>query len=73
MQVRDNDDSQMLTNAEKQFAFLGIFSGETGLTEHTVELEGLTITQKIGSNVGVVWYANLVEEIIEHGIEIPKP
>jgi hypothetical protein len=60
-------DGQVCSAKEKQFAFLGIFSGEPIKLERPVELEGMIITEKAGFNVGVVWYANLVEEIISNG------
>jgi len=66
-------EGQLLQSAEKQFAFLGIYSGEPFRLEQPVELESLTIIQKTGFNVGIVWYANLIEEIIDQGVEIPRP
>lgn len=65
-------DGQVLHAKEKQFAFLGIYSGEPFLEGRTIEAEDLTIKQKLGFNLGIVWYAWLVEEIIDKGIEF-KP
>ena len=54
-------DSKVLHSAEKQFAFLGIYSGEPEYTT-PIELDDLTIIKKSGFNLGIVWYAELVEE-----------
>jgi hypothetical protein len=54
--------------SEKQFAFLGIFSGEPFVEGRVFETENLTITERLGFNVGIVWYADLVEEIVNDGI-----
>ena len=59
----------MFTSKEKQFAFLGIYSGEPFREGRTIEADDLVIKQKLGFNVGVVWYAWLVEEIIDRGIK----
>ena len=56
---------------EKQFAFLGIFSGEPTYQE-AVAIGDLTITQSSGFNLGIVWYAHLVDEIIENGISLSQ-
>jgi len=61
-------DGQLLHSKEKQFAFLGIYSGEPFKLERPIELDDMVITQKSGFNVGIVWYAHLVEEIIEKGV-----
>ncbi len=60
-------DSRLFSAKEKQFAFLGIYSGEPFKLERPIELAGMIITEKSGFNVGMVWYAHLVEEIIGHG------
>jgi len=57
-------------NSEKQFAFLGIFSGELCQQHHPIEFEDITITRKSGFNVGIVWYGQLVEDIINNGIKL---
>jgi hypothetical protein len=53
---------------EKQFVFLGIYSGEP-LLEHQpiVDTDDLTVVRKIGVNAGIVWYGSLVDEIIKVG------
>ena len=61
---------QLLSSNEKQFAFLGIFSGEPKYEESPVVVGDLTITQSSGFNLGIVWYADLVEEIIDKGIPL---
>ncbi len=58
---------QILHAKEKQFAFLGIFSGEPVKLEQQIETDSMTIQLKTSFNVGVVWYAHLVEEIIKNG------
>lgn len=61
---------QLLHSSEKQFAFLGIYSGEPFREGRTIEVEDLIIKQKLGFNVGIVWYAWLVEEIIDNGVKL---
>lgn len=53
---------------EKQFAFLGIYSGEPYQAHSPIEFDDLTIIRKTGFNVGIVWYGHLVEEIISRGV-----
>jgi hypothetical protein len=60
------DGAVMFAN-EKQFAFLGVFSGEPFFEEQPLEFEDLTIIRKLGFNVGIVWYGYLVDEIITSG------
>lgn len=60
-------DGKMMYSKEKQFAFLGIYSGEPFTQLPPLELDGLTIVGRPGLNVGIVWYAELVEEIIKQG------
>lgn len=60
-------DGKMMFAKEKQFAFLGIYSGEP-IAEYTpIEMEDITIIRKSGFNLGIVWYGYLVEEIISSG------
>lgn len=63
-------EGQVFQASEKQFAFLGIYSGEPFREGRTIEAEDLVIKQKLCFNVGVVWYAWLVEEIIDKGLEL---
>ena len=62
------DGGQLLRAQEKQFAFLGVFSGEPFLEGEPVELDGMVITKKSGFNLGIVWYGNLVRDLIDHGV-----
>ena len=55
---------------EKQFAFLGVYSGDHTLLDEPVEVGDLTITRRTSLDLGVVWYADLVEEILDGGIEL---
>jgi len=60
-------DGSLAYSKEKVFALLGIFSGEPFEEGRKTELENMTIIEKLGYNVGIVWYADLIEEIIESG------
>ena len=64
---------QIFHSQEKQFAFLGIYSGEPYQQHQPIEFDDLTLIRKSGFNLGIVWYANLVEEIIHHGVQLPAP
>lgn len=57
--------------AKKDFVFLGIFSGEF-TTQSVIETNELTIKGDSGLNAGIVWYGNLIEQIIEHGVSFQK-
>jgi len=61
------ENGQVLTAKEKQFGFLGIFSGEPFKELQTVETDDMMIKVKAGFNVGIVWYGELIEEIIHNG------
>jgi hypothetical protein len=61
-------DGQPLFTKEKQFAFLGIYSGEPVMHQKPIELDDLIITQKSGFNLGIVWYGRLVQDIIDNGV-----
>jgi hypothetical protein len=61
-------DGKMMYSKEKQFAFLGIYSGEPFTELPPLELDGLTIVGRSGLNVGIVWYGELIEEILQQGI-----
>ena len=63
-------EGKMLFSKEKQFAFLGIYSGEPFKQENPVDLEDMVIIQKSRFDVGIVWYANLIDEIIDKGKKI---
>lgn len=57
-------------NSEKQFAFLGVYSGEPYQQHNPIEFEDITIIRKSGFNVGIVWYGHLLEDIIKNGIKL---
>lgn len=63
---------KIMHSSEKQFAFLGIFSGEPFHHENPVELDDMIIIQKSSFNLGIVWYAELVEEILDSGVPLSK-
>lgn len=58
-------DGRIMYAKEKQFSFLGIFSGEPYELEKPIEFEDMVITRRYGYNLGTVWYGSLVDEIIE--------
>jgi len=64
------ENGNLFHNSEKQFAFLGIYSGEPYQQYHPLELDDITIIRKSGFNVGIVWYGHLVEDIMKQGIKI---
>jgi len=65
-------DGHLMLAKERQFALLGIYSGEPFLQETPLEFEDMTIVRKTGFNVGIVWYAHLIDEIIDHGVPFKK-
>ncbi len=65
-------DGKMMYSKEKQFAFLGVFSGEPQMHEVPMELDDLTIIRKYSFNLGVVWYAELVDETIDKGVPLSR-
>lgn len=65
------EEGQMFHSASKQFAFLGIFSGEPyKIQPKSMEFEDMVIFKKDGFDVGIVWYSSLVIEIIERGVQL---
>lgn len=58
-------EGRQFTAPEKQFAFLGIYSGQVEASLEPIRLEGMTIIPRQPLDLGIVWYANLVEEIID--------
>lgn len=52
---------------EKQFAFLGVFSGEPFREHAPIDLDDITIIRKDSFNVGIVWYGQLVVDIAKEG------
>ena len=63
-------EGQIMFNKEKQFALLGIYSGEPFLREEPVQIGDLTITKKSGFDLGVVWYAYTIEEARLNGVSL---
>ena len=59
-------DGRLLTlkNDEKAFALLGVFSGEPLTKTEPVEVGDLTIAQTLEYGLGVVWYAETIEELL---------
>lgn len=57
-------DGKMMTSKEKQYVFLGIYSGQYSHT--TVDAEGKKHKESFG--LGIVWYSYLIPQIIEKGI-----
>ena len=55
---------QLLFNEEKQFAFLGIYSSRPVQRSAPIEFEDMTIARKTGFGLGIVWYAEAIEEIL---------
>jgi hypothetical protein len=69
------ENGQMFTSKDKQFAVLGILSGETWESSANREFElstSLSILVKGAVNTGIVWYSSLIEEITLSGVP-PTP
>ena len=54
------------------FAFLGVFSAKPKLAEKPVEVGDWSIVQRTGFNLGVVWYAEAIEQIFDDGIPLQQ-
>ena len=54
----------VLQNEDKAFSLLGVFSGEPVTQTEPVTVGDFTIAQTLGYDLGVVWYADAVEEIL---------
>ena len=54
----------VLKNDEKAFALLGVFSGEPLTQTKPVTVGDLTIAQTLEYGLGVVWYAETIEELL---------
>ena len=61
-------DGSLMYSKDKQFALLGIFSGEPQWQEGPVEIGDLTVTRRSGFDVGLVWYADAIEEARTRGV-----
>ena len=55
---------KMMTSKEKQYVFLGIYSGQYSHT--TIDAEGKKHKESFG--LGIVWYSFLIPQIIEKGV-----
>lgn len=64
-------DGKPMYAKEKQFAFLGVYSGEPFIQKEPLELDDITIIRKDTFNVGTVWYAQLVVDIAKKGKTLP--
>ena len=53
-----------LKNEDKAFVLLGIYSGEYQEQTTPIEVGDLTITHTLSLDLGIVWYADVLEEII---------
>lgn len=58
-------DGKMMTSKEKQYIFLGIYSGQYSHT--TIDDEGKEHKESFG--LGTVWYSYLIPQIIENGVK----
>lgn len=65
------DNGQVFSSNDRQFCFLGIFSGEPYELSHVpVETDEGLFYKKEYFNVGLVWYYSLVPEILAHGLTL---
>lgn len=64
------DNGSIFVSENKQFSFLGIFSGEPLQISDPIEMDEIIITTKKSFNVGFVWYFYLIPEIINDGVSI---
>jgi len=64
-------DGKAMYAKEKQFAFLGVYSGEPFIEQDPIDFDDMTIIRKDTFNVGVVWYGQLVVDIVKKGITLP--
>jgi hypothetical protein len=60
-------DGPIAGSREAHFAFLGVYSGEPYFQEKPIDLDDITITRKYSFNLGTVWYAELVVDIVNKG------
>ena len=67
------DNGAIFAAKEKQFAFLGIFSGEPSLNQNPIETDEMIIKLTPKFNVGIVWYGYLVDEIINGNEKLSNP
>lgn len=60
-------DGKPMYAKEKQFAFLGVYSGEPFREYSPIDLPDMTIIPKDTYDVGIVWYGQLVVDIARTG------
>ncbi|MBL8750510.1 MAG: trypsin-like peptidase domain-containing protein [Planctomycetes bacterium] len=65
-------DGNVMLARDKQFAFLGVFSGEPYKQEHPLDFDDMTIVRKSSFNLGIVWYGVLVDQIISQDCRHPE-
>jgi len=63
-------DGKPLYAQDKQFAFLGVYSGEPFRQQVPIDLDDITILRKDSFNVGIVWYGQLVVDIVRKGLNL---
>lgn len=61
-------DGQLKKSEKKQFAFLGIYSGEYTWPEE-IKIKDAAITVNRSFGLGNVWYSSLVPEILKSGVK----
>jgi hypothetical protein len=59
---------QVYFSESKQFLLLGVYSGEYLQKPQTAKFDGLIIQKQDDYGLGIVWYADLIDEIIQSGI-----
>ncbi|HVF60089.1 MAG TPA: trypsin-like peptidase domain-containing protein [Thermoanaerobaculia bacterium] len=67
------EDGQFFTSERKHYAFLGVLSSAKLIKPPPVELENLIVQEKLGYDLAEVWYATVVEEIVQSGVTVPVP
>lgn len=60
------------TAPRKVYSFLGTFSGNPIQRTIPIEFNDFTIIRKESYDVGMVWYGNLIDEIIDYGIRFDE-
>lgn len=61
---------QLMHSKEKQFVFLGVYSGEPVQQCAPFDIGDMTIIRKNSYGLGTVWYSNLISDIISNGIHL---
>lgn len=66
------EDGRLLLSQTKEFAVLGIYSGSKIQDKEPVELEGMIVTPRHRLDLGVVWHARVIEEILKDGVSFAE-